>query len=301
MERERELLRIFLKVSQMENTILRRMNLSSFLMVPVQRVTRYPLLLSRLVKVTPTSHGDRGALQESMELIEQGLDTMNQETARDSGTTKLWRRISMINPQGSRRSEHPIDLLGSTTWGVRKMVLETLGWGKESREEISFVLESRLMYTQPTETNWRNLFAVRMMPSHALLVTLGPATVGPDRDQVGLTFPKETGCREAALILLKEKGMRYSPAREPLMLDKCIICWEHDWEDCFEVTEFSTKESYIFKGEDPQQTLQWFNHLKFYCSGLGGWRRRRNGLANIMINGMARSEEIGRELTTLVG
>ena len=33
MERERELLRIFLKVSQMENTILRRMNLSSFLMV----------------------------------------------------------------------------------------------------------------------------------------------------------------------------------------------------------------------------------------------------------------------------
>ena len=35
MEREKELLRIFLKVSQMENTILRRMNLSSFLMVSV--------------------------------------------------------------------------------------------------------------------------------------------------------------------------------------------------------------------------------------------------------------------------
>jgi hypothetical protein len=33
MEKEKELLRIFLKVSQMENTILRRMNLSSFLMV----------------------------------------------------------------------------------------------------------------------------------------------------------------------------------------------------------------------------------------------------------------------------
>ena len=32
-EREKELLRVFLKVSQMENKILRRMNLSSFLMV----------------------------------------------------------------------------------------------------------------------------------------------------------------------------------------------------------------------------------------------------------------------------
>ena len=211
-------------------------------------MTRYPLLLSRLLKVTPASHGDRDALQESRELIEQGLDSMNQETTRDSGTTKLWRRISMINPPGYRRSEHPIDLLGSTTWGVRKMVLESLGWGKEAREEINFVLENRLMYTQPTETNWRNLFAVKMNPTHALLVTLGQnSVVAPPQNTTPLQFPRETGCREAALILLKEKGMRYSPAREPLMLDKCVICWEHEWDDCFEVTEFSTKESYIFK------------------------------------------------------
>ena len=39
------------QVSQMENKILRRMNLSSFLMVPVQRITKYPLLLARLLKV----------------------------------------------------------------------------------------------------------------------------------------------------------------------------------------------------------------------------------------------------------
>ena len=40
LEKEKELLRIFLRVSQMENTLLRRMNLSAFLMVPVQRVTK---------------------------------------------------------------------------------------------------------------------------------------------------------------------------------------------------------------------------------------------------------------------
>ena len=33
LEKEKELLKIFLKVSQMENSTLRRMNLSSFLMV----------------------------------------------------------------------------------------------------------------------------------------------------------------------------------------------------------------------------------------------------------------------------
>lgn len=38
--KEKELLRIFLRVSQMENALLRRMNLAAFLMVPVQRVTK---------------------------------------------------------------------------------------------------------------------------------------------------------------------------------------------------------------------------------------------------------------------
>ena len=131
------------------------------------------------------------------------------------------------------------------------MVLETLGWGKEAREDINFVLESRLSYTQPTDVNWRNLFSVKMSPISALLVTLGQNTLAPTcqlpRREESPRFSKETGCREAALILLKEKGMRYSPARDPLMLDKCVICWEHEWDDCFEVTEFSTKESYIFK------------------------------------------------------
>lgn len=41
LEKEKELLRIFLRVSQMENSVLRRMNLNSFLMVSIQ----YPLSL----------------------------------------------------------------------------------------------------------------------------------------------------------------------------------------------------------------------------------------------------------------
>lgn len=39
LEKDKEMLRVFLRISQMENPKLRRMNLSAFLMVPVQRVT----------------------------------------------------------------------------------------------------------------------------------------------------------------------------------------------------------------------------------------------------------------------
>lgn len=44
LEKERELLRIFLRVSQMENTILRRMNLSSFLMVNTFLIFFLPII-----------------------------------------------------------------------------------------------------------------------------------------------------------------------------------------------------------------------------------------------------------------
>jgi hypothetical protein len=40
LERDKHLLRIFLKESQNENSVLRRMDLKSFLMKPVQRITR---------------------------------------------------------------------------------------------------------------------------------------------------------------------------------------------------------------------------------------------------------------------
>lgn len=62
-----------------------------------------------------------------------------------------------------------------------------------------------------------------------------------------LNFPHQTGIREASLLLVREKGGRYTLVREPLYLDRCVVCTEADWEDYFEVQEISTKDTYIFK------------------------------------------------------
>ena len=35
--------------------------------------------------------------------------------------------------------------------------------------------------------------------------------------------------------------------QEPIFLDKCVICWEQDWEDYYEIQEFVAKEAFIFK------------------------------------------------------
>ena len=43
----------------------------------MQRVTKYPLLLTRLQKVTPAHHKDREALRHARDKIESALEQMN--------------------------------------------------------------------------------------------------------------------------------------------------------------------------------------------------------------------------------
>ena len=47
------------------------------LQVPVQRVTKYPLLLNRLHKVTPTHHPDKDDIKTAQDRIEAALEQMN--------------------------------------------------------------------------------------------------------------------------------------------------------------------------------------------------------------------------------
>uniref|UniRef100_A0A182NZS8 DH domain-containing protein n=1 Tax=Anopheles epiroticus TaxID=199890 RepID=A0A182NZS8_9DIPT len=279
LEKEKELLRIFLRVSQMENAVLRRMNLNSFLMVPVQRVTKYPLLLARLFKVTPAHLEGKELLKQSQEKIELHLNHMNRE-AKDV-PTKLWRRISSSSP--GRRLSCELDMINIK---LRKMAVDVLEW---NHEEVRFAIEGRLLFTQPNDGNWKKSRTIKLTTINALLVTNGKPTASYKADRAlseTLSFPRHTGIREASLLLVREKGGRYTLLREPLFLDRCIVCSEHDWEDYFEVQEILSKESFIFKAEDGTKTKQWYAQLQYHSQGMGTWRKRRNALANIMINGM---------------
>ncbi|XP_055530137.1 uncharacterized protein LOC129721506 [Wyeomyia smithii] len=280
LEKEKELLRIFLRVSQMENAVLRRMNLNSFLMVPVQRVTKYPLLLARLFKVTPTHLEGKDQLKQAQEKVELHLNHMNRE-AKDV-PTKLWRRISSSTTTG-RRLSCELDMINIK---LRKMAIDVLEW---NTEEVRFAIEGRLLFTQPNDGNWKKSRTIKLTSINALLVTNGKPSPSykPDRAQSELlSFPRHTGIREASLLLVREKNGRYTLLREPLFLDRCIVCTENDWEDYFEVQEILSKESFIFKAEDGGKTKQWYSQLQYHSQGMGTWRKRRNALANIMINGM---------------
>uniref|UniRef100_UPI00358E760C uncharacterized protein n=1 Tax=Myxine glutinosa TaxID=7769 RepID=UPI00358E760C len=174
LEREKELLRIFLDVSQKENPALRRMHLRSFLMSPLQRVTKYPLLLSRLAGATGTRPGERAALLRAKILVQAHLEQMDRRARRnDAGALssphwRPFRRDGTLRGFTHPQATPPRDL---ETLELREMAAASTGWGLD---ETRFVLEGRLQCAQPGDSQWvkRGLRALKFQTVHTLLLVL---------------------------------------------------------------------------------------------------------------------------------
>lgn len=150
------------------------------------------------------------------------------------------------------------------------MAIDLLEW---HHDEVRFAIEGKLLFTQPNDNNWRKGRTIKLTPVNALLVTNGKVRAAEKdiceietvKEKINfflqptasykvekvlneqLNFPRHTGIREASLLLVREKSGRYTLLREPLFLDRCIVCTEADWEDYFEVQEISSKDTFIFK------------------------------------------------------
>lgn len=118
------------------------------------------MLLSRLYKVTPTHLESRERLKDAQEMIESHLNRMNRE-AKDI-SSKLWRRLASNQTMQTTRENdiHNIKL--------RKIVVDLLEW---NHEKVYFVVEGKLLVTQPTDNNWRKGRTIKLTPVNALLVT----------------------------------------------------------------------------------------------------------------------------------
>ncbi|KAL3275596.1 hypothetical protein HHI36_020351 [Cryptolaemus montrouzieri] len=193
--------------------------------------------------------------------------------------SKLWRRIGSSS---GRRSSTEMDLVNIK---LRKIAVDVLEW---NHDEAKFALEGKLWFTQPTDNNWRKGRTIKLSPVNALLVINGKPTNNSkvEREDNALIFPKHSPTREAALLLVRDKNGRYSLLRDPLYLDRCVIASDPAWQSYFEVQELLGKDTFIFKAEDEDQTKSWYQQLQFHAQGMGAWRKRRNALANIMMNGM---------------
>ncbi|CAL8313742.1 unnamed protein product [Lota lota] len=65
------------------------MPLSSFLLKPMQRITRYPLLIKNILENTPEGHVDQGALREALERAEELCSQVNEGVREKENSDRL--------------------------------------------------------------------------------------------------------------------------------------------------------------------------------------------------------------------
>jgi len=111
---------------------LKMMDISSFLIMPIQRIPRYVLLLEDLLKCSPGDHIDNQKLQEALTGIKKVAVEINQKKAAVENFAKLVEIHNKLDP--------PIeDLCAAHRHFVKEGVL------KEEGKEFVFLLFNDIM------------------------------------------------------------------------------------------------------------------------------------------------------------
>ncbi|KAI5621146.1 hypothetical protein C0J50_19081 [Silurus asotus] len=268
LEKEKELLRIFLDVSQNDNSALRRMNLRSFLMAPLQRVTKYPLLLSRIIKATNEYHPDYERLKEAKSRVESHLEHINMKSKQEG--TATWSLRSFRRE--SRKNREVINI------EIRETSMKLVGWARESTR---FIMEGPLQISQPADGQWVKKGSKSLKFQNVQSLLMVHMTDGGVRGDQMEAF--ET-VQDGVLVLIKDKSSgKFAVLREPIRLANCVVSTDPDCDDTFEVLDIR-REAFVLRASDKSRTQQWLRLIKRYACDLGLWRKRRNALPNIMIN-----------------
>ena len=189
-------------------------------------MTKYPLLLARLLKVTPGNHKDRDNIREAQTRIESALEQINKDAKEIIAMKGSWRRGGQNNKKMGLQRE-------MNNMRVRKLSLEMLGW---TREDTRFALEGRLTFAQVNDSNWKAKLkgtvnsGLKLMTANALLVVTskpGAASFNLNNNNISnltpgtadlhtstnIIFPKLDTIGEAVLLLIREKTSRFATVR----------------------------------------------------------------------------------------
>ncbi|KAI8146299.1 hypothetical protein BJV82DRAFT_412188 [Fennellomyces sp. T-0311] len=130
---------VFLKTAQ-SRPECRALDLSHFLLEPMQRITRYPLLLQNILHATPKKHPDYGVLRSALAKSSHILQNVNEETRRYENSQKM-RELSRLLDMGD---------YGRLDLPSREFVMEgVLYKAKSGRKLHGYLFNDILILTEP--------------------------------------------------------------------------------------------------------------------------------------------------------
>ncbi|CAG0918974.1 unnamed protein product [Notodromas monacha] len=139
------------------------MPLSSFLLKPTQRITRYPLLLKNILKNTPIGHPDRLYLEEALEKAEELCSQVNEGVReRENSDTLEWIQLHVnCDALPEKITFNSITNL----LGQRKFLhYGSLSKSKSGKELMGFLFNDFFLLATPTKPNTCKNLNIKRQP-----------------------------------------------------------------------------------------------------------------------------------------
>ncbi|XP_077568315.1 intersectin-2-like [Stigmatopora nigra] len=129
----------------------RGMPLSSFLLKPMQRITRYPLLIKNILENTPEPHADRPPLREALDRAEELCSGVNEGVREKDNSDRMEWIQSRVQCDGAL--EHLVFNSPTNCLGPRQLLHSgRLHKSKSSRELWAFLFNDFLLLTQSAKS-----------------------------------------------------------------------------------------------------------------------------------------------------
>ena len=270
-----DLLRVFLQVSSRENVKLRKMDLKSFLTMPVQRIMKYPLLLSRIYKHTPKKNVDHKPLKQAIAKVEEQISNINALSKNLSTPTARVKKLAIMDIDPTKPGDLTKMVASLKEWKLEETtiiahedfeVIETdlvnlTSWSKDSFKKISY--QQAVIGVRNAPEHYREHLQQRLHNEKT------PYTLGEVKD--------------AVIVFFKQKTIdKCQVHKTPIQLKDCIVAINLDIKIAFEVTELE-KVPLTFVARNASTSKEWRKTLNFVIDSLNlKWRQRRSGRPNIM-------------------
>ncbi|KAK2582098.1 hypothetical protein KPH14_002798 [Odynerus spinipes] len=127
------------------------MPLSSFLIKPMQRITKYPLIINKILEHTPVDHPDRQYLQEALAKAEEFCTQVNEGVREKENSDRLeWLQNHVVC---DGLEEQLVFNSLTNSLGPRKLLhYGILHKAKSGKELVGFLTNDFLLFAQPTKS-----------------------------------------------------------------------------------------------------------------------------------------------------
>ncbi|KAJ3029914.1 UNVERIFIED_CONTAM: hypothetical protein HDU68_010697 [Siphonaria sp. JEL0065] len=145
----------FLKERQ-RNPRCRSLDLSSFLLQPMQRITRYIILLKQILHYTPADHVEHASVSRAVELADRVAERVNVAVMAVESRDKLEAIDAQVDFAGSDFMR--VDVLGPSHYGgARGYLFESaLAKSKSGKKLYGYILSDMILIVQPQTGLFKN-------------------------------------------------------------------------------------------------------------------------------------------------